>query len=585
VVFQEDKLHKILYNKNLLSDAVGGGQITSIEDVLGQEIPVTGEWGIGTHPETFSNYATNIYFTDQPKGVVLRLGADGLEPISRYGMKDWFRDNLRDYGSNFIVGGYDPSYDNYLLGFTDEIKQRRTFEVQCNQQVSNLTIPLDSSISYEINIGNKVGDYEFIYDISGDTLVNVIVYIGEDVFRNPELSGSGSVIIPRTTTDELATVVIDNPSNEDEVVISFSNVCPITDELEVITLVVNDTSDIGLSMRNQYTWVDSTYGYNGISSDTESFDSTGLTRFRSEIGVEADGPIPFEGSTIRLSSFKVSGVFTDCNKLGYVITSDDLDASEVLAEATYIPVTTDGDENYIEFTFERSGDLTKKLYMVWDYIDNVYATINERLITTNLGGSFTISALDNVTKEDPYTIEILTDSTFGTTTIDGDNIIYLNDGIGYDSDFFVYRISSGGCRVDIRVDILINLPISCNTYTLENISAEDIGRIWYIDCFGSQKIMTLSPSTTTTLCANDVWKTDPEITKEITGPCSEVYCRQYKIFSSEGVNSCNYIDCDGIPQTISIDPSLTGGYAEDYFCATTIVGLYNNVIEVGDCFL
>ena len=40
VVFQENKVSKVLYEKNLLSDAVGGGTIASIPQVLGTQIVV-----------------------------------------------------------------------------------------------------------------------------------------------------------------------------------------------------------------------------------------------------------------------------------------------------------------------------------------------------------------------------------------------------------------------------------------------------------------------------------------------------------------------------------------------------------------
>jgi hypothetical protein len=519
IVFQEDKLHKILYNKNLLSDAVGGGQITSVEQVLGQEIPFIGEWGIGTNPETFSNYANNIYFADQPKGVILRLGGDGLEPISRYGMKDWFRDNLRDYSSKFIIGGFDPSYDNYIVGFTDEVKQIDTLKIGCNQEVSKLLIPAGGSITYDINIGNKIGDYTFKYDIPVGEL-DVTVTIGDDQSENVGLSEDGNIIITRRSTVETANVYIANNGIIDSR-ISFSNSCPRTDELEVITLVVNDSFEAGRSMKNQYTWVDSTYGYSGGSYDTDVFDSSGLTRFSTQIGMESDGPIPIEGSLLRVSSIKVSGEFTSCNKIGYIITSDTLDASEILASATYIIPDTLDDENFIQFIYERDGDLTKKLYIVWDYIDNIEASTNNILKTINIGEVITINALDNITLNESYAVYVSYSGTNGSVGQDGDNITYSHNGDNYDSDYFIYYVfiePEEECYVEIRVDIIINAihedAIPCYNYTIYAGLTE--------------------------------------------------------------ANSVTYIDCGGDTQTALAD-GITSGPVETAFCARQLVGPYNNV--------
>ena len=484
IVFQEDKIHKVLYNKNLLSDAVGGGQITSVEQVLGQEVPFVGEWGIGKNPESFSNYANNLYFTDQPKGVVLRLGNDGLEVISRYGMKDWFRDNLRDYSSKFVIGGYDPSYDNYIIGFTDEVKQLGPLYVGCNQEISKLVIPANDSVSYKINVGNKVGDYVLNYDVY-QGVITIDITIGEDVYSYEGVDSNDSISIPKENTIEEILVTFSNFTNNNAE-ISFSNDCPETPELEVITLVVNDLGDATKSMKNQYTWTDPTYGYSGGSYDTDVFEMGGLTRFRTEVGMESDGAIPFEGSTVRVSSIKINGQFTTCNRLGYIITSSNLDAAQVLASATYPAITTIGDEKYFQFTYTRSN-LNQKLYIVWDYIDSVYADTTSRLQSINLGGTFTIDALNTVTVSSPYSISIVTSATKGTTNITGNNITYLHNGVNYESDFFIYRISkTGGCYIDVRVDILVNQAVDgipCYEYTIFTYYGE-YQEIDYIDCFG-----------------------------------------------------------------------------------------------------
>jgi hypothetical protein len=81
--------------------------------VLGQAVPFVGEYGISKNPESFVSEAYRSYFTDKQRGVVLRLSKDGLTPISSHGMKDWFKDNLRQ--NDILVGSYDDQKDEYNL--------------------------------------------------------------------------------------------------------------------------------------------------------------------------------------------------------------------------------------------------------------------------------------------------------------------------------------------------------------------------------------------------------------------------------------------------------------------------------------
>ena len=48
---------------------------------------------------------------------MLRLSKDGLTPISDYGMKDWFADNLKL--NQKLIGSYDSRKDDYNLTLID----------------------------------------------------------------------------------------------------------------------------------------------------------------------------------------------------------------------------------------------------------------------------------------------------------------------------------------------------------------------------------------------------------------------------------------------------------------------------------
>jgi len=118
VTLCEDKILRIVANKDALFNADGNPQLIATDRVLGQTIPFTGEYGISTNPESFAKESYRAYFTDRVRGAVMRLSKDGLTPISDAGMKDWFRDNLKV--NKKLVGSYDDRNDEYNLLLTNE---------------------------------------------------------------------------------------------------------------------------------------------------------------------------------------------------------------------------------------------------------------------------------------------------------------------------------------------------------------------------------------------------------------------------------------------------------------------------------
>ena len=113
VAFCEDRVLKILANKDALYNADGNPQLISSNAVLGQAQPFVGDYGISKNPESFSSESYRVYFTDKSRGAVMRLSLDGLEPISDHGMKSWFNENLK-YGEK-LLGSYDMKKMEYNL--------------------------------------------------------------------------------------------------------------------------------------------------------------------------------------------------------------------------------------------------------------------------------------------------------------------------------------------------------------------------------------------------------------------------------------------------------------------------------------
>ena len=122
IVFCEDKVLRVLANKDALFNADGNVNITATQNVLGQVVPFAGEYGISKNPESFASYGFRIYFADFARRAVLRLSADGLTVISDKGLTDFFRDHWSDSGvPSKLYGGFDERNKVYnIITDTDE---------------------------------------------------------------------------------------------------------------------------------------------------------------------------------------------------------------------------------------------------------------------------------------------------------------------------------------------------------------------------------------------------------------------------------------------------------------------------------
>jgi len=111
VAFCEDKVLKILANKDALFNADGSSNVTASSNVLGDASGFAGDYGISKNPESLALDNFRMYFSDKQRGVIIRLSQDGLTPVSAAGMTTWFRDNLKE--THEIVGTYDEIKGEY----------------------------------------------------------------------------------------------------------------------------------------------------------------------------------------------------------------------------------------------------------------------------------------------------------------------------------------------------------------------------------------------------------------------------------------------------------------------------------------
>ena len=121
IMFQELKVSQVLVNENILfdTDNTPAGTVGQQVSVLNNNTYYAGEFGIGTHPESFAVYGRVKYFVDAPRGAVLRLSQDGITKISDYKTHNLFTEQLKGVeesdGIYYIHGQYDIRFDEYVL--------------------------------------------------------------------------------------------------------------------------------------------------------------------------------------------------------------------------------------------------------------------------------------------------------------------------------------------------------------------------------------------------------------------------------------------------------------------------------------
>jgi len=216
IAFCEDRVIKVLANKDAVFNADGNPNLIATQNVLGQSIPFSGDYGISKNPESFAKENFRAYFTDKSRGAVLRLSMDGLTAISEYGMSDYFSDNLRL--NTVLLGSYDGDKNEYNLTFKDS-----STTVSYNEKVRGWTsfksfVP-EQSISmsseyYTFKLGQlyqqhvEVDSSENIVprnNFYGDQYISSVELLLNDApdtvkdFKTLSYEGSDSRVTPETT--------------------------------------------------------------------------------------------------------------------------------------------------------------------------------------------------------------------------------------------------------------------------------------------------------------------------------------------------------------------------------------------------
>ena len=399
LVLQEHKISYVLTEKDLLSDASGGGALTSTPQVLGTQIARQEEYGISRNPESYVQYGYDKYFTDVKRGAVIQLRGtshsnEELIVVSEQGMRSFFRDEFIYHVNTQKLGGYDPYMNEYVLSMNTRALPSSPIEIECGMQFS-----VDTSLSfffYTVELGTTVGDVDIVYNpvvASGQFLVQAS-YSGV-VFSTGPVDVGGTLTFNKAsaypTTMDLAVVQVGAAPHP---VVDITPGCPQPTTLNLVQVCLTNDYEALQTVHNQTQYQDGAY-YSPLlvaNSGAPTIFSAGtgtplVSQYTVTSGPQGFGAIPIENSTVYLyasrinaDTFQFSPTGTTIDRLRALRTNTlynntPADMISLLNASNILAVTpgTGGETQYsanISFGAApyNTGDY---LYLIYDYRDLV----------------------------------------------------------------------------------------------------------------------------------------------------------------------------------------------------------------------
>ena len=376
LTLQEDKVSYVLVEKNLLSDASGGGALTSVPEVLGKQVARSEEYGISNNPESFSSYGPDVYFTDAKRSSVINLKgqseggvSDKLSVISQVGMRSWFRDLFIDSFDTQKLGAFDPYMNEYVLNSNEVLIPQKTVKRNCGYTL--IQNDSESAISFDLDCTTLIGDVSIDYAISSANRVNIYVVYNGVVVIDTNLLSTGSVSFTKSQTNPTLAQVTITPIGVVTYEMTFG--CPQGEQLTVTQIVVNFEGEASKTTTTRYRWElagdSSPYNTNSIV-----FEDDGVSLFQSQTNQESFGSIPTEGSTVTMQSRQESGQNFEFDptrdKFKYLVSSlnyTEATINNLLPLLNTATPITGGPLNYeASFVYNNTFN-AKNLYLVWDF--------------------------------------------------------------------------------------------------------------------------------------------------------------------------------------------------------------------------
>ena len=315
LVLQEDKISYVLSGKNLLSDASGGNVLTSVPEVLGEQIARIEDFGISNNPESFASYGVDKFFTDSKRGALLQLKGSSasneqLTVISEFGMRSWFRDLFTDSFKTQKLGGYDPYMNEYVLSSNDTALPSEDVCSPCgtSRTIDFSADAIGSTQTFCVKLPTTTGDTVINYEIPSGSTIDISVNYGGTITNFTGLTLIGSVTYQKPkTSPNTASITITNVSGSG--VSTITPECPTGVAIILKTVVLTNNEDVGKFLHIGHSFND---GVNNVSSpDTqiEFIENTiGASIFASvfteQEGFQGDNIFPSFGSNVKLRTNK-----------------------------------------------------------------------------------------------------------------------------------------------------------------------------------------------------------------------------------------------------------------------------------------
>ena len=210
-VLCEDKVLKVLANKDAIFEADGDSRLVSTNNVLGQAVPYAGDFGISKNPESFADFSFRSYFSDKDRGKVLRLSIDGLTDISGKGMGDYFSDNLSL--ADTVIGNYNEDNNSYNITLNNDTvsfkeavdgwPSRKSYIPEYGISLNNTYYTFNNGDLYEHT--NDVNKNTFYGAAQADSTIDVLFNENRNAikkFKTLNYEGDSGWVADEITTDQ-----------------------------------------------------------------------------------------------------------------------------------------------------------------------------------------------------------------------------------------------------------------------------------------------------------------------------------------------------------------------------------------------
>ena len=499
ITFCEDKILKVLANKDALFNADGNSSLTATNRVLGQAIPYVGEYGISQNPESFASHAFRIYFADKARGAILRLSRDGLTEISGKGMTDFFGDNLPlsttilgSYNDN--KGSYNITLNNQTLSFDERVDgwtSFKSFIPENGFSLNNIyyTYKNGELYSHDSEIRNTFyntvspSSVKFIFNDFPQSVKSfkTLNYEGSDS-RKYTYGGTTSTAVVNGTISSTTALVIDGHSTGGTVVVGdivtgtgISGTVTVTTVTDQNNIVLSSAQSISNDVTLTFTPV---YGA-GTTLDTLKKVELSPANIAALPEAETKGwfadSIVTDQQTGSVRFFKDKENFKFNKILGDDTTSSNIDTKELSVQGLGFPSSV-----------ADSGTITRTLTI----------TPNITLLNFTISGSVTVETVSGVAigsgKTAVFTITPNTGYVISASQVTGDASLSKVASVS-DSDTGTAGDVSNTVEVTFA---LVNEAISSNTTIQPSIAVTTLSKIQYTvtGVFNTDEINTSTSS-------------------------------------------------------------------------------------------